>query len=117
MDEQRARQLIGREQERVERLIQDVREGGLTGPEGEEISELAHYDQHQADVATEMFEREKDLSILESLEGQMADLEDALRRVDEGTYGVCEVCGEPILEERMEAVPTARFCTRDEPER
>ena len=64
--------------------------------ENDDISELADYDQHPADTATETFEREKDLSILEQLENELAELQAALARIDDGTYGVDEVTGEPI---------------------
>src|SRR6476646_10083613 len=50
---------------------------------------------HPADVGTELFEREKDLSILEQVESRLEDVERAVRRLREGTYGTCEVCGEP----------------------
>ena len=52
-----------------------------------------------------MFEREKDLAILEQLERDLAEIEAALQRLDEGTYGVDEVTGEPIDPERLEAYP------------
>jgi len=78
--------------------------------ETESISELSALDQHQADIGTETFEREKDLSILEQIEAELADVEHALRRLDDGTYGTCEFDGKPIPEERLEAVPAARFC-------
>ena len=78
--------------------------------ESESISELSALDQHQADIGTETFEREKDLSILEQIEAELADVEHALRRLDDGTYGTCEFDGKPIPEERLEAVPAARFC-------
>jgi RNA polymerase-binding transcription factor DksA len=96
------------EKSRVEGLIAEVREELGTGSEGEELSELSDYDQHPADTGTETFEREKDLSILDSLESELAELEAALQRVDDGTYGVDELTGEPIAPERLEAIPTAR---------
>jgi RNA polymerase-binding transcription factor DksA len=74
----------------------------------EEGAELADYDQHPADTASETFEREKDLSILEQLEDELAELEAALARIDAGTYGIDEVTGEAIDPARLEAVPTAR---------
>jgi RNA polymerase-binding transcription factor DksA len=96
------------ERSRVEGLISEVREELGVGSESEELSELSNYDQHPADTGTETFEREKDLSILDSLEAELGELEAALQRVDEGTYGIDEVTGEPIAPERLEAVPTAR---------
>ncbi len=77
---------------------------------GEDVSELASVDQHPADQATETFEREKDLSILESTEEQLRDIERALARIQDGSYGSCEVCGRPIGEERLRAKPAARLC-------
>ena len=63
-----------------------------------------------ADVASETFEREKDFSILEQVEAELADVERALRRIDDGSYGKCEACGSEIGDDRLEAMPAARFC-------
>jgi RNA polymerase-binding transcription factor DksA len=112
MDENRARELLGHEIQRVGRLMETTREGEISLSE-----ELADYDQHPADTGTETFEREKDLSILESLEHELAELEAALRRVDDGEYGRCEACHQAIPEERLEAQPAARFCAEHEPRR
>jgi RNA polymerase-binding transcription factor DksA len=78
--------------------------------ENESVSELSSIDQHQADIGTETFEREKDLSILEQIDSELGDVEWALKRLDDGTYGTCEVDGKPIPEERLEAMPAARLC-------
>ena len=78
--------------------------------EDESTSELSHLAQHSADVASETFEREKDFSILEQVEAELADVERALRRLDDGTYGRCEACGNAISDDRLEAMPAARFC-------
>ena len=69
---------------------------------------LAHYDQHPADTASDTFEREKDLAILEGLEAELAEIEAALQRLEDGSYGVDEVTGAPIDRARLEALPTAR---------
>jgi RNA polymerase-binding transcription factor DksA len=82
--------------------------------ESDSIGEISSYDQHQADLGTETFEREKDLSILEQVEAELADVAHALERLDDGTYGVCEACGKPIGDERLEALPAARFCVNDQ---
>jgi RNA polymerase-binding transcription factor DksA len=82
--------------------------------ESESLSELSHFGQHQADTGTETFEREKDLSILERVEAELNDVEHALSRLDEGTYGLCEACSQPIGDARLEAIPTARFCVDDQ---
>lgn len=77
---------------------------------GQDVSELSSVDQHPADQATETFEREKDLSILESTDEQLRDIELAFARIEDGSYGSCEVCGRPIGEERLRARPAARLC-------
>ncbi|HZQ85007.1 MAG TPA: TraR/DksA C4-type zinc finger protein [Acidimicrobiales bacterium] len=82
--------------------------------ESENVGELSSSDQHMADLGSETFEREKDLSILEQVEAELADVDHALRRLDDGTYGVCEACGKPIDEARLEALPAARFCLDDQ---
>lgn len=78
--------------------------------EVESTGELSHLAQHLADVGSETFEREKDFSILEQVEAELADVQRALRRLDDGTYGLCEACRQPIGDERLEAQPAARFC-------
>jgi RNA polymerase-binding transcription factor DksA len=106
VDSDEARERLEAEQVRVEGLVQELR-GGLRS-EGDDSSELADYDQHPADSASDTFEREKDLSILEQLEAELAELQAALERIDNGTYGVDEVTGEPIDPARLDALPTAR---------
>jgi RNA polymerase-binding transcription factor DksA len=99
--------------------LQGIRDGfldeGLTSESEEDsLAELSSVDQHQADVGTETFNRERDLSILEAVEAELDDVEHALRRLDEGTYGVCEACGRPIDQARLEALPATRFCLEDQ---
>ena len=115
MDDAQARQRL--EEERVR--LAEVKSGltssnGLDESEGDSVAELSSIDQHQADLGTETFEREKDLAILESIEAELADVEHALRRLDEGSYGTCEACGRPIDEERLEALPATRLCRDDQ---
>ena len=108
-----ARQRLDEERERLEGLREEYKDL-RNETESDSIHELSHNDQHQADMATETFERERDLSILEQIEGELADVEHALRRLDDGTYGTCEACGKPITDERLEVVPAARFCVNDQ---
>ena len=78
--------------------------------EDESVGELAPMDQHQADVGSETFEREKDFSIRDQLDRDLRAIQEAFVRIELGTYGVCESCRAPIPDERLDAVPTARFC-------
>jgi RNA polymerase-binding transcription factor DksA len=106
VDTESARERLESEQARVAGLVHELR--AELGSEGDDSSELADYDQHPADTASETFEREKDLSILEQLEEELAELEAALARIDAGTYGIDEVSGKPIDPARLDAIPTAR---------
>ncbi|MGE5618336.1 MAG: TraR/DksA family transcriptional regulator [Sphingomonadaceae bacterium] len=75
-------------------------------------TEYEHYGNHMADIGTETFEHERDLALEINLRRQLQATEDALKRFDEGTYGVCSNCGEPIPLERLEALPQATLCIR-----
>jgi DnaK suppressor protein len=84
-------------------------------PDAEEHSEMntAAGDQHIADHASEILEREMDWTLEENAEHILGEIEQALARLDDGTYGKCAVCGEAIPEERLDAVPYATLCVRD----
>lgn len=113
MESEQARGLLAQERERLQGLKEELDDVRAESQE-DSLQELSSYDQHQADVATETFDREKDLTILDSIEGELADVEHALRRLDAGTYGSCEACGRPIPDERLEALPATRFCLEDQ---
>jgi RNA polymerase-binding transcription factor DksA len=117
VDDDQARTRLAQERERLEGVRATFDDEHLTDQsESDSVSEISSYDQHQADMGTETFEREKDLSILEQVEAELADVEFAIRRLDEGTYGTCEVCGRPIPEERLEALPATRLCLEHQAE-
>lgn len=78
--------------------------------ETESLAELSAMGQHQADLGTETFEREKDLSILEEVQAELADVDRAIQRLDDGLYGRCEACGVAIPDDRLEAMPATRLC-------
>lgn len=111
MDPEQARQLIESERERLQGLVREREAEGIgTQSESDQISELSSLDQHQGDIATETFEREKDFSLLEQLQAEIGDLDAALRKVEEGNYGICEICGNQISTGRLEALPGSRTC-------
>ena len=79
-----------------------------------ESGELSTADQHPAELGSETFERELELTTLSIGEGELKEIDDALRRLDHGSYGICEECGKPIDEARLKAVPWARYCVVDQ---
>jgi len=114
MNKASARKLLAAERERLERLREGVYDELGDTEERVVIAESSGTDQHPADVGTERFEREKDLSIIANIDAELVDVEAALRRLDAGDYGTCELCGRPIAEARLHARPAARFCVKDQ---
>jgi DnaK suppressor protein len=77
-------------------------------------SELADYDQHEADQATEMHEQELDETTDMLLAAEAENVEIALQRLAEGKYGICIDCGEEIPAARLEAIPESIRCIKDQ---
>lgn len=90
--------------------IQSLRDAGLGESQQEAARELSGYDQHTADQGTETFEREKDFGLLAQARVILERIDAALTRMEEGRYGVCEGCGEPIDPARLQALPYATRC-------
>jgi DnaK suppressor protein len=67
-------------------------------------------DEHDPEGATIGFERAQLTALLAAARERIAEVDDALRRVDAGSYGICERCGQPIAGERLAARPFARYC-------
>ncbi len=67
-------------------------------------------DEHDPEGSTIAFERQQLAAVIEHSRSRRAELRQALDRLDDGTYGTCERCGEPIPAERLEARPNARTC-------
>ena len=106
-DDDAARARLAAERERVSGLIESLHDEGLGQPAADASGDTSH----QSDAGgqgSQTFEREKDIAILEQLEQDLAEIEAALQRIDDGTYGIDEVTGSPISRERLEAFPTAR---------
>ncbi len=115
MEQDAARARLDEERTRLGGIRDGFVADGLTSEsENESLGELSSVDQHQADVGTETFNRERDLSILEGVQAELADVEHALQRLDDGSYGTCEACGRVIDDSRLEALPAARFCLEDQ---
>jgi len=111
MDQEDMRRRLAEEHDRLEEIRAGFDAEHLHDEsEDDSMSELSHLAQHSADVATETFEREKDFSILEQVEAELADVERALQHIDDGRYGKCEACGGEIGDDRLEAMPATRFC-------
>jgi DnaK suppressor protein len=108
MDQQttdRLRERLEAERGEVRRQLDDL--GARRDAEGIEDPEL---DEGFADAGQAAAERANLLTLVRSLRDTLHDVEQALARMDAGTYGLCERCGQPIGDERLEALPAARLC-------
>ncbi len=87
--------------------MDSVAEGSLrVRPEG---SEASAFGMHQADAGSDAYDRDFALSLLSQEQDSLYEINEALKRIDMGTYGICEMSGKPIPEIRLEALPFTRF--------
>jgi RNA polymerase-binding protein DksA len=108
IDTNRFRDALLTERKRVVAALENLKNenpGSVEDETGEEAS-----DQHLADTATAMHDRELDYGLTENEEDVLRDIDAALGRIDDGTYGTCANCGKPIGEERLEALPWTDLC-------
>ena len=76
--------------------------------------ELSHFDQHPADTATELSDADREVAIIENASDQRTQVEAALKRIEDGTYGRCVDCGKEIPAARLEVRPEAARCVEDQ---
>jgi RNA polymerase-binding protein DksA len=98
------------EQARLEEELREIERRAARADESDRATELSAYEDHPADLASETFEREKDLAIGESVEHMLHKVINALEKIDRGTYGRCDACGKPIKKARLKALPFATLC-------
>ena len=87
----------------------------LEDESGELVSSSA--DNHLADTASDTYDREFDEGLEEDAERLLGEIDGALHRIADGTYGTCAICGKQISEERLEAIPYTTLCIDDARER
>jgi len=109
IDVDRFREALLEERRRVEAAIENLH-ADHPGSMRDESGEDAVYDNHLADTATETYDRELDYTLEENSEHVLGEIDSALKRIEEGSYGLCSSCGKAIPEERLEALPWATLC-------
>ena len=98
------------ERVRLEEELQEIENRAAHVDESDRATELSSYEDHPADLASETFEREKDLAIGESVQHTLHKVINALEKLDRGTYGRCDACARPIKKARLRALPFATLC-------
>jgi RNA polymerase-binding transcription factor len=108
MNTDRYRELLLDERDRVSASIQHLHDDNAGSIEDETEEET--YDNHLADSATATLNREIDYTLEENSGHVLTAINEALGRIDSGTFGTCGRCGSPIAEDRLEAIPYANRC-------
>jgi DnaK suppressor protein len=111
VDLDRIRSELETERDRLRAAIEAVNHTSSLGDETGDLS--IGQDDHIADTASETYMRELDGGLEENAEHLLGEVERALQQIDAGTYGTCVVCGRPIDEARLQAVPYATLCIDD----
>ena len=107
VDAEHFRKLLLDERKRITDALDYVHEENPhLDPDASEI----RVDNHMAEGASLLVDQEIDDSLMENAERQLAEIDAALARIDQGTYGICESCGREIAPERLEALPYATEC-------
>jgi RNA polymerase-binding protein DksA len=109
IDTDRFREALLEERRRIQAALDNLHEenpGSITDETGED----AVYDNHLADTATVTYDRELDYTLEENSEHMLAEIDAALQRIDDGTYGRCTNCDKEIAPARLEARPWATLC-------
>ncbi|NMO96284.1 TraR/DksA C4-type zinc finger protein [Paenibacillus lemnae] len=114
---QTLKERLNEEQERLSlHFEQNEDENLLSDSLSDSTGELSAADNHPGDVGTETFERGRDLAINENLSSEQDEINQAFKRIDEGTYGTCLECGNDIPFERLEALPFTAYCIEHTPD-
>jgi RNA polymerase-binding transcription factor DksA len=103
---------IDPEWERYRQILIDLREQlvrQMNGLAKESAEQLPGYSMHMADSGTDNFDRDFALSLLSSDQDAIYEIDEALKRIERGSYGVCELTGKAIPKARLDAIPWARF--------
>ena len=90
--------------------IQQIRTDSLSQSQRDAAGDLSAYTFHMADVASDSYDREFTLNLASSEQEVLYAIEEALHRIEDGTFGDCVECQKPISKARLKALPHARLC-------
>jgi len=110
IDPKKFREILLKERKRLQEQEQRIERRGSAMSESAELGELADYDNHPADADSTTESRTMDLALDENINTMIAQIDEALSKIEDGTYGMCDRCGSPINPERLEVIPYATLC-------
>ena len=100
---------------RKEEIFDDLKhisDDTLKKSQKEASGDISGYTYHMADVASDNYDREFSLGLATNERNSLYELEDALKRIEDGSFGLCDACKGPIAKIRLKAVPSARLCIK-----
>lgn len=106
-----------KEKEKLTGLISEMRDntvfGNITNHTSERYTsgELSSYDNHPADIGTEVYIQDMQNSLTNHEEGKLNNIEDALYKIENGTYGICDICHQQIDKDRLDILPETNLCS------
>ena len=103
------RQLLITERAKLAGEIKAIAQDTAKSPR-EASGDLSAYTVHMADMAADTYERELSMNIVSSEQELLYQIDDALKRLDDGSFGVCQQCNQPVSMSRLKAVPYASMC-------
>ena len=102
---------LNQEKKRITDLINQLDDNGVTRFNAEVASELSFYDNHPADIGTEVYMQDMQNSLTNHEEGKLNNIEDALYKIENGTYGICDICHQQIDKDRLDILPETNLCS------
>ena len=92
--------------------IRDISKDTLMKSQKDMSGDISGYGIHMADVATDNYERDFNLNLVSSERNIVMDIDEALKRIEDKSYGICETCKKDIAVSRIEALPYAKYCRK-----
>ena len=106
------KKLILKIKEKILDEIKHISEDTLKKSQKDAAGDISGYTYHMADVASDTYDREFSLGLASNERQSLYELDDALKKMEEGTFGICEECKSLITKTRLKVVPFARFCVK-----
>jgi len=106
------RKLILKNKEKILDEIKRISEDTLKKSQKDAAGDISGYTYHMADVASDTYDREFSLGLASNERQSLYELDDAIKKIEEGTFGICEECKSVITKTRLKAVPFARLCVK-----
>ncbi len=106
------KKLILKRKEEILDGIKHISDDTLRKSQKDAAGDISGYTYHMADVATDTYDREFSLGLASSESEILYELDDAVKRIEEGNFGVCEGCKSLITKTRLKAIPHARLCLK-----